>query len=73
MFSPPRCSRIVPAVPSAFRIRKIVEADMMAAIYVLVSTADQNCELQIRDLKEHADSPGLGVESPDGGRDRKEI
>lgn len=34
---------------------------MRAAIYVRVSTADQNCELQIRELREYADRSGWEI------------
>ena len=47
------CSRIVPAVSAVRRRWQYAEVAMRAAIYVRVSTADQNFELQLRDLHEY--------------------
>src|SRR5215472_2429637 len=61
MVSPPRCSRIVPAPPSPSWMRFSPEVEMRTAFYVRVSTADQNSELQIRDLQEHAARQGWEI------------
>jgi len=42
MFSPPRCSRIVPAIHAVFLRRTAVEVVMRAAIYVRVSTSHRS-------------------------------
>ena len=34
---------------------------MRAAIYARVSTTDQNCEMQIRELQAHAERQGWGI------------
>src|SRR3989442_7987551 len=61
MFSPPGCSFIVPVVQAHLQNRGCREVLLKVAIYARVSTADQNHELQIRELEDYAARHGWTI------------